>query len=547
MRGLSVVLSLLSAIPAAFAFDNSRYDNTVVYWGQNSYGAVHGDDPNNWQKTLSYYCQDDSIDVIPISFITKFFSTGGLPEVNLASTCNNADNPTFPGSALANCQSLAADIKTCQSKGKMLTISLGGATGSNSFSSDDQARSFADQVWNLFLGGSSSTRPFGDAVLDGVDLDIESGTGGGYTAFVNQLRSHFNGASKKYYVTAAPQCVYPDAALGTVLNNAFLDAIYVQFYNNPCGVIHYPTASAWNFGIWDYWARSVSKNPNVKVFVGAPAADKAGGGYVDINTLGNIAVTMRKSFPSFGGVMLWDASQAYVNGRYEKAIKSKLSAAGGTGFTFPACSAPAYASGSGYSGGSKVSYQGYIWEAKWFASSTPKSDPNGEWSAISACSGGGTGGGTTTTTTTSGNGGGCAGVAAWNSATAYTGGQKVSYNGHVWTAKWWTQNETPGSSSGVWTDGGACFARTAAPAPAAHATSASRVSSVSAKATTASHSVSIASSKPISHSASASVKETASASASVKETAITIASVSAEASKPSEVKRSRAFRPDYYL
>jgi hypothetical protein len=120
-------------------------------------------------------------------------------------------------------------------------------------------------------------------------------------------------------------------------------------------------------------------------------------------------------------------------------------------------------------------------------------------------------------------------------------------SGHVWTAKWWTQNETPGSSSGVWTDGGACFARTAAPAPAAHATSASRVSSVSAKATTASHSVSIASSKPISHSASASVKETASASASVKETAITIASVSAEASKPSEVKRSRAFRPDYYL
>lgn len=41
--------------------------------------------------------------------------------------------------------------------------------------------------------------------------------------------SHFTGASKKYYVTAAPQCVYPDAALGSVINNANFDAIYVQF------------------------------------------------------------------------------------------------------------------------------------------------------------------------------------------------------------------------------------------------------------------------------------------------------------------------------
>lgn len=33
----------------------------------------------------------------------------------------------------------------------------------------------------------------------------------------------------RYYVTAAPQCVYPDAALGGVLNAASFDAIYVQF------------------------------------------------------------------------------------------------------------------------------------------------------------------------------------------------------------------------------------------------------------------------------------------------------------------------------
>ena len=72
-----------------------------------------------------------------------------------------------PGTALAKCQFLATDIKTCQAKGKIVTISLGGASASGSFSSDAQAVAFADTIWNTFLGGSSSTRPFGDAVLDG--------------------------------------------------------------------------------------------------------------------------------------------------------------------------------------------------------------------------------------------------------------------------------------------------------------------------------------------------------------------------------------------
>jgi chitinase len=62
----------------------------------------------------------------------------------------------------------------------------------------------------------------------------------------------------------------------------------------------------------DSWARTVSPNKNVKVYIGAPgSAQAAGGGYVPISTLSSIATQMRKSYPSFGGVMLWDASQAY--------------------------------------------------------------------------------------------------------------------------------------------------------------------------------------------------------------------------------------------
>jgi chitinase len=62
----------------------------------------------------------------------------------------------------------------------------------------------------------------------------------------------------------------------------------------------------------DNWARNISSNKNVKVYIGAPASSSAaGGGYVDAGTMKTIANKMRKSFPSFGGVMLWDASQAY--------------------------------------------------------------------------------------------------------------------------------------------------------------------------------------------------------------------------------------------
>jgi chitinase len=48
-------------------------------------------------------------------------------------------------------------------------------------------------------------------------------------------------------------------------------------------------------------------------------------------------------------------------------------------------------------------------------------------------------------------------AAEWQAASIYTGGNVVAHKGHRWTAKWWTHNEEPGvTTSGVWTDNGAC-------------------------------------------------------------------------------------------
>ncbi|KAG6835055.1 hypothetical protein C0991_004301, partial [Blastosporella zonata] len=69
---------------------------------------------------------------------------------------------------------------------------------------------------------------------------------------------------------------------------------------------------AWNFGTWDNWAKTQAINKNVKVYIGAPASSTAAGsGYVSAATLGQIAKEIRAKYSSFGGVMLWDASQAY--------------------------------------------------------------------------------------------------------------------------------------------------------------------------------------------------------------------------------------------
>ncbi|MDM4722289.1 glycoside hydrolase family 19 protein [Micromonospora sp. WMMA1363] len=51
----------------------------------------------------------------------------------------------------------------------------------------------------------------------------------------------------------------------------------------------------------------------------------------------------------------------------------------------------------------------------------------------------------------------------WRSSAVYTGGMQVSHNGRNYQAKWWTQNEAPPGTSGVWQDLGACDGSTPPP------------------------------------------------------------------------------------
>ncbi|TDU06438.1 chitinase [Streptomyces sp. 846.5] len=63
---------------------------------------------------------------------------------------------------------------------------------------------------------------------------------------------------------------------------------------------------------------------------------------------------------------------------------------------------------------------------------------------------------TTAAPTTAAPSSGSCTAAAWSATATYTQGNTVSYNGHTWTAKWWTYGDIPGGAAGVWADNGAC-------------------------------------------------------------------------------------------
>lgn len=235
--------------------------------------------------------------------------------------------------ALCYLTTSSKDIEACQKKHKTILLSIGGATYSEGgFKSEADAKDGAKLMWETFgpkQPGSKALRPFGDAALDGFDLDFEAHVEH-MAPFANELRSLMEAdkSSQQFYLTAAPQCPYPDEADKEILNGpVYIDAIWVQFYNNFCGVNSFNTdksASKYNFDEWDNWAKTVSKNKDVKVMIGVPAFTTAAStGYIPASKLDEV-IQYSKKFTSFGGVMMWDATQAYGNEGFIQDVRKSL-------------------------------------------------------------------------------------------------------------------------------------------------------------------------------------------------------------------------------
>nr|AAQ07267.1 acidic chitinase [Ficus pumila var. awkeotsang] len=281
-----LVFLLLQALASIKA---SHAGGIAIYWGQNGN-----------EGTLSQTCATGKYSIVNIAFL-NIFGNGQTPQINLAGHCNPA---------LKTCTVISDGIRSCQSRGIKVMLSIGGGIGRYSLSSAMDAKNVADYLWNNFLGGKSLSRPLGDAVLDGIDFDIELGSTKYWDSLARYLKGYSN-LERPVYLTAAPQCPFPDRFLGNALNTGLFDYVWVQFYNNP--PCQYRSGAVDGLlNSWSKWTTSISAG---RIFLGLPAAPQAAGsGYIPPNVLTSEILPAIQKSPKYGGVMLWSKYYDDKNG-----------------------------------------------------------------------------------------------------------------------------------------------------------------------------------------------------------------------------------------
>jgi len=222
---------------------------------------------------------------------------------------------------LLYCPQLAGYISACQSTyGKKVLLSIGGATSQISFTGEDQATNFGDVLWNLFGPPGNvddGLRPFGNVEVDGFDIDKEDRLPAYFGTLATTLRSHYaTNTAKNYYLSAAPQCPYPDAS--TPLDVLLLcDFVWVQFYNNPPCEIG-STGFAASVDQWSTALEASTLAVKPRLYIGAPAFSAAGpSAYANIGSAegmeGVAAGVVDMSLPNMGGIMFWDGPEGRAN------------------------------------------------------------------------------------------------------------------------------------------------------------------------------------------------------------------------------------------
>jgi hypothetical protein len=150
-------------------FDPMSTSNVAVYYGQTDQTS---------SVPLLTICSDPDVDIIILAFINRL-STGpaGYPGLNLGAKCwaANYAQQSAGATGLIDCISdgFAQQVKNCQSTGKKVLLSIGGAVGysETTIPSEQDAVRIADNIWNLFGAGGiddddiMAIRPFGDLVL----------------------------------------------------------------------------------------------------------------------------------------------------------------------------------------------------------------------------------------------------------------------------------------------------------------------------------------------------------------------------------------------
>ena len=305
--------STTSAAPLS-TFSPRSNTNLFAWWGQNG------------QAPLGDFCKDTTYDVIIMSFLNTYKGAGGYPGMNLGTYTH-----TFPqtpaqkaagATDLWDAKDVAADIVKCQAAGKKIFLSLGGAVAhaSENFATEQEGTDFANMVWNLFLGGTSTLRPFGSVVLDGIDINNESWNTLGYGSLITGLRSQMDANKKtapsgQYWLSGAAWPCDKITNSPNIPYSSFgsFDYITVQFYNSGTGVacnhISPPTSTSGFTAAVKQWSAAMSAN--TMLLVGALGVSQGQYGFLPPADLVTEVGQIRKlGLNNVGGYSLWDATVA---------------------------------------------------------------------------------------------------------------------------------------------------------------------------------------------------------------------------------------------
>ncbi|KAH8203531.1 hypothetical protein TruAng_002279 [Truncatella angustata] len=299
------------------------------------------------QRPLAALCGDDSIDIIILSFVHLFpAQANGYPGLNFGNQCSGEKyrGPGYNGindpskDALLKCPSIQRDLNFCRyaTPQKKILLSLGGGTDAYQLTGASDGVNLATQLWYMFgprnqtMVDAGIPRPFdyrgGGFIVDGFDLDIEHPPvdgGAGYIALSKTLQSFFKQALPvKYYLTASPQCVIPDANMKDIIAAIPFDLLFIQFYNtytcsakrwarlNPSYTSGGSFANA-GFTIFQwtsYLAATTSKD--AKIFLGLTTVGTTPDYTLTIQETANIANAYSCN-SSFAGVSIWEAESAF--------------------------------------------------------------------------------------------------------------------------------------------------------------------------------------------------------------------------------------------
>ncbi|ORY39595.1 glycoside hydrolase [Rhizoclosmatium globosum] len=298
----------------------NNYDHNG-YWGQSSGYFTNG----KYQNSLLSYCQTGHWDTIHLAFLATFSSssptTGFILDLdkNTYGVWDSTGGKAIDPKVAASFLQVGKDIQACQALGVKIGLSLGGALANIDLSAGS-GPGIAAWLHNTFFGGNDpkAVRPFGAGVtLDGIDYDDEVSVPpvADIIAINTYLKTNNPG---KMFITAAPQCPFPDYNIGGALaaaNNGF-DYVQVQFYNNAqCNLIN----PLFNF---DQWVEQLG----LPIYVGVPGSTpSASSGYA---TPAQVQAALKVITgdilkPWLWGVMTWDVSSAEASG-FAPAISSIL-------------------------------------------------------------------------------------------------------------------------------------------------------------------------------------------------------------------------------